>query len=137
MTFNEAVRAGIKLFPVQRTVSSHVYATPTDGACVLGTAIAGAREKKCAAYATYEVSAWARGVLGYSQQIVCPSRPCNGLGGQGFLPVTLAIHLNDDHKWTREAIAEFFDPTPENHLPMPKVTQETTPCPTLSPVSRT
>jgi len=32
----------------------------------------------------------------------------------------LMVHLNNVHKWSREAIAEFADPRPELHVAMPK-----------------
>ena len=33
----------------------------------------------------------------------------------------MMVHLNNDHGWTREALAEWADPHPELHIAMPQV----------------
>jgi hypothetical protein len=40
--------------------------------------------------------------------LVCPIRPgCESL--EAFVPINMVVHLNDDHRWTRERIADWLD----------------------------
>lgn len=123
MTLNEAIRRGCRKHPMQ---NYEVY-VKGETACVLGAAFVGSdtwRQMLCRE----------KELLAEQFPLLLESYPCplkcatttytHDLYPENDFYGTLLhtmSHLNDDHRWTREAIAEFVDPYPELHLPMPKL----------------
>ena len=113
MTLNEAIRRGCLKFPKQAFNKFH----GDDGlsACVIAAVYVGDNERR---YTDRE----------FHQSAYCPVGPCesftDGLLVRSSSPDTVMrvmVHLNNDHRWSREAIAEWADPQPDLHVPMPTV----------------
>jgi len=118
MRFNDAVRAGCKLLP--NGVHGDFITYDGKSGCVMGAAIVGAvGVDKLNNHTHHEREL-------FSELIVlarCPVKieeeyKCSFYSGRSTRDV--AVHLNNDHGWSREAIAEWVDPRPELHTPMPK-----------------
>jgi len=113
MRFNDAVRAGIKRLPVQ--VFRHLWSDDKKGGCILGAAYDGMQLSRS--------DVMFKG-LGMSQLQVweltgpytCPFSCDRGYWGTINTLADVIVHLNNDHQWTREAIAEWADPRPELHV---------------------
>ena len=122
MTLNEAIREGCKKFPKQ---AFGQFADDDGGACVngaLGVATWGSP------FAFLDDIDLRRAIQRYPEIAVscaCPVVGCEGVPlrcGYHEAPVLrVAAHLNNDHHWSRESIAEWADPHPELHLPMPSL----------------
>lgn len=100
---SEAIREGVKLRPP----ADDLFKTLPDGSlgsCALGAAyeaITGDTAREFDAVYRFIESMFTYASL---QQAECPE----GCGGSLFLE-SVIIHLNDDHEWTRERIADFVE----------------------------
>lgn len=99
-SFNAAVRAGCLKYPKQIFGQ---YQDGGDGACVIGAA-------RATLAMTVFTAIYPRFQWSITAQYQCPN--CR----KRDLTFSLVIHLNDFHRWSREAIAEYCDPHPEWHL---------------------
>lgn len=94
----EAIRSGCRKFPKQyfgALMDTWPNATAT---CAMGAAIEG--------------GGWDRNNIGPAPK-KCPAcgveRSCERGGYSGSPSFSAIAHLNDDHRWTREAIADWLD----------------------------
>jgi len=113
MTLNEAIRKGIRLYPIQEFQGDDN--DDGKGACVLGALAAGMGYPK----QNWVQASREMGLREQNKWTQCPTSHCTGMRFEDTLHA-MAYHLNDYHKWSREAIAEWLDPHPELHQPMPK-----------------
>ena len=125
LRLNEVIRRGCALAPKQ------VYYVPTDGdgtACIVGAAWLGAELPQRIAAEGFKAGALLVMFPELNKPCRCPldcveyvTASANGLVRN--LITTLyntMVHLNNDHRWSREAIAEWADPRPELHLSIPQ-----------------
>ena len=116
---NEAIRRGCRMRPQQ---AFRQLFHGRDGACVVGAAVIGGRgydateEDK-----SLEPPQFASLVSDLPVNVSCPHPGCSISAWTG----EIMRLLNNDHRWSREAIAEWADPQPELHVQMPKVEAET------------
>lgn len=120
MTLNEAIREGCRKAPTQL----YYEFTNSGGACVLGAYWIGSSS---GAGAYWPSGFFSMPLTKEAEELpaMCPVVGCNGYEKvvAGIADTCLAVmrHLNNEHRWTREAIAEWADPHPELHLPMPSL----------------
>ena len=123
MTINEMIRKGCGMSYHKTDRTEYYTSTDQDGklgACVLGALWLGASAgKPYSEAAVYEETIMLMGKAGLGNVATgswpCPQFTC----GDQYCLTSLCIHLNDDHEWSREAIAEWLDPHPELHISMP------------------
>jgi len=118
---NEAIRAGCKLRPKQ--TYSRLF-KDKDGGCVIGAVMIGTG---VADFGSNPANTTHISEINYDQlkakipilqEItvpICPHPGCK-LERIGYNLWNTMVHLNNNHKWTREAIAEWADPRPELHI---------------------
>ena len=117
MTLNEAIREGCRVLPQQ---------TEDEGACVLRAAAQGADVRSKSIICPNELP-YTELVVRFPQLSDTATCPVGRIPGTHTPCIHLhkvyqiMYHLNDTHSWSREAIAEWADPHPELHLPMPSL----------------
>ena len=129
MTFNEAVREGCRLLPNQEF--RKFFSIDNKGACVIGSAFEAIMKShggqtccKYENYASFSISEKSFLTLIYhfpelELKSKCPIRKCQSLEStrtENMNIFYVCHHLNDYHRWSREAIAEWVDPHPELHI---------------------
>lgn len=114
MRFNTAMREGIKTLRTQ-TVGQW-FGGDSDG-CALATAIVGTgvQADQVESHQLYAEQMLVNCGLELGKAVACPHPKCEAESNW----INIIMHLNDQHKWSREAIAEWVDPWPELHQPMP------------------
>lgn len=122
MTINEAIRIGCRQYPRQ---AFGAFGEGSDGACVNGALSFGLHGNRF----SLRMESLGRLAPSGSQGVVCPLcrtsqvKTTDGreYGYTACRVFAIMAHLNNDHRWTREAIAEWVDPHPELHIPMPRL----------------
>lgn len=114
MKLSEAIRAGAKMRPQAFGVSRD----HKGGTCAFGAAWDGVTEFYARAPSRLS-EMLDNGEVLYSTEAPCPARGCPGVEGPHYqdpeLATSVMMHLNDYHRWSREAIAEWVE-TIENSL---------------------
>lgn len=126
MTLNEAIRKGCQSHPKQVYYVLHDPEKGNDNACILGAAIFGVADT-LPSKATRDVNMLKTLFPELVEPAGCPFRcktwaHCNdGEMRRTDIKILRDVlaHLNNDHKWSREAIAEWVEPHPELHLSTP------------------
>ena len=96
MTLSEAIRLGAMLHPqCFEWLEGKDHGGVTVETCALGAA-------KVAGYPIRDLDRWSQAAV-----ITCPACGISWWGGLGRCLYGAIEHLNDVHRWTREAIADF------------------------------
>ena len=126
MTLNEAIREGAKHRPNGRNYISF------GRCCVLGAAYVGLSGHGNVPYGMQFLSEpLDKLVLAFPELLLPAESPCFckvrtttasiTFGKLRHTMLEVMEHLHQSHDWSREAIAEFVDPHPDLHLPMPSL----------------
>ena len=98
MRLSDAIRRGCGMYPVQ--AFGIMFSLHEDGACAWGAAVGvmGVVETWPAPLASFSLS-----------DAKCPEH-CHAAERDSHIPLkNIIFHLNDDHHWTREAIADWVE----------------------------
>ena len=101
MELSKAIREGIKKVPIQ--CYGAYFGVDPESACVLGTAVIGALGSRPMTPITSALKSCFQRASDSDENLICPA----GCGAKCF-PVTMGYHLNDDHTWSRERIADWY-----------------------------
>ena len=122
MTLNEAIREGGKKFPRQVVA---VFSDGDGGACVNGALAWSLLGDAFGLCADLTFAAVRKTHPEVEHSCACPAPGCFGVparyGYESAPLLRVMAHLNNDHGWSREAIAEWADPRPDLHVAMPSL----------------
>lgn len=130
MNINEAIRAGCCI--LTRQVDGD-FDDGQGGGCVLGAAFLGALGTTQGTFAASFMARAGAALPDLKLRVSCPqcgiARPSwcsdsNPYLEAGWFAAPILVHLNNDHQWTREAIAEWLDPHPELHVSTAELERE-------------
>lgn len=100
MKLSDAMRLGSMMKPQ----CFNDYEGPIDDGDTVGTCAIGAAIDAVGLLGAFDDEAKVFPILGQSVNVRCPAEECEELDGTLG---SLIAHLNDEHEWTREAIADW------------------------------
>ena len=119
LSLNEAIRIGCQL----RGECRDVFINEDGDCCAIGAAYVGSIDRNATLSDTFMYTNWKNSLVSLFPELDKPVTlicKCSHDGGTRKM-INIISHLHLTHKWSREAIAEWADPHPELHIPMPKM----------------